>query len=211
MNRKKVLKLLVFFLSSRSSDENLRVNFADYYQEQIKNYTFTTTSNTELIIVGLYKEDSTENPKVILNIGIGESHEKTYQWLQLSPEERKVDLRECADLVINYAKDNNWSNDYYLYIQAVEVYDGCNIVYDYENDTIWIPNCENKFIEMYEKFGTFYKKELKESQNGIDFLVENELAYIKHNQVEYRNIFSYTVYISDGEFKSYGEDYSTKY
>lgn len=57
---------------------------------------------------------------------------------------------------------------------------------------------------MYEKFNTFYKKDLEKTQDGIGFLVNNNLAYIKHNQVEYESIFSYTVYIdNEGNFKSY--------
>lgn len=65
---------------------------------------------------------------------------------------------------------------------------------------------------MYEKFNTFYKKDLEETQKGIDFLIENNLAYLKHNQVEYKSIFSYNVYINnDGEFENYGKDASTKY
>lgn len=65
---------------------------------------------------------------------------------------------------------------------------------------------------MYEKFNTFYKKDLEETQDGIDFLVDKNLAYIKHNQVEYENIFSYTVCIdNERNFKSYGEDDSIKY
>lgn len=140
------------------------------------------------------------------------NQDEVYNWLQLPIKERKADLRECAELVIKYAQNNNWKNDYYLYVDLANVYGGCNIIYDYEKDEIWIPNCENTFIEMYEKFNTFYKKDLEETQDGIDFLVDKNLAYIKHNQVEYENIFSYTVYIdNEGNFKSYGEDDSIKY
>lgn len=209
-----ITSLLFVIFSSCSSNENLKEDFIDYYQEQLNDYTLTTTLNTEVVIVGLDKEHSTDNPRIVLNIGIGgnsKTSEQTCQWLQSSPDERKADLKECGDMVTKYAQDNNWSNDYYLYVMVSNIYDGCSIVYDYEQDKIYIPNCENTFLEMYQKFGTFYKKELEETQEGIDFLVENNLAYIKHNQIEYRNIFSYTVFISEGEFKSYGEDDSIMY
>lgn len=209
-----LLAITILFLCSCSSkDKNIKEDFINYNKEQLDNYTFTTSINTEIVIVNLEKENTSHNTKVVLTLAIGNSDiaKTTYQWLQLSVDERKADLKECGDMVARYAKDNNWSNNYYLYVNVCQVYDGCNIVYDYETNDIWIPNCEGTFLKMYEKFDTFYKKELEKKQEGIDFLIENDLAYIKHNQVEYNNSSSYNVYISDGEFKSYGQDDSTKY
>lgn len=208
-----LISLSCIFLCSCSSKDDLKDNFISYYNEQLNNHVFTTSLNTEMIIVDIKKENISQNPKVVLTLGLGNSDiaEKTYQWLQLSPDKRKADLKESGDMVVKYAQDNNWSTDYYLYVDVCQVYDGCSIVYDYEQDKIWIPNCENSFLEMYQKFGTFYKKELEENEEGVKFLVENNLAYIKHKEVEYSNNMSYTVFIQDGEFKSYGEDESTKY
>lgn len=219
MNLSKKAALMLFIilsaitLCSCSSKTDLKESFIDYHKNKLDNKTFTTSTNKEMIIIDLEKESSS-NPKVILTVCIGgESsvNDVTYDWLQLSPEERKSELKECGDMLIQYAKDNNWSNDYYLYVNLCQVFDGCNIVYDYEQDDIWIPNCESTFIEMYKKFNTFYKKDLEESQEGIDFLVNKDLAYIKHDQVEYNHTSSYGVYISDGKFESFNEEDSTKY
>lgn len=208
-----LILLSVIILCSCSSETDLKESFIDYYKNKLNNKTFTTSTNKEMIIIDLARENSS-NPKVILTVCVGgESsvNDVTYDWLQLSPEERKSELKECGDMVIQYAKDNNWSNDYYLYVNLCQVYDGCNIVYDYEQNSIWIPNCENTFIEMYKKFNTFYKKNLEESQEGIDFLIEKDLVYIKHDQVEYNHTSSYNIYISDGKFESYNEEDSAKY
>lgn len=135
----------------------------------------------------------------------------TYQWLQHSHDERKTELRQCANLVIDFAKSEGWKNDYYLYVEITNIYDSCSIVYDYERDSIYIPNCEEVFIDMYKDFGTFSKKDLSETPTGKNFLIEKGLATIKHNEIEYNNIFSYTVFITNGEFRSYGNDDSAVY
>ncbi len=209
-----LLFIITLFLCSCSfKNENIKDDFMNYNKEQLENHIFTTSMNTEIVIVDIEKENTSHNPRVILTVTIGNSDvaKKTYQWLQLSHDERKADLKECGDMVVKYAQDNNWSNDYYLYVKVCQIYDGCNIVYDYEHNVIWLPKCENTFTKMYEKFNTIYKKELEETQEGIDFLVENDLAHIKHNQVVYKSNISYNVYISDGEFESYGEEDSVKY
>ena len=216
--KKRMLLFLLYLatvsLCSCSADKDMKEDFVDYYGEQLSDYIFSTSSNTEIVIGSLYKEENSSNKKVVLSIYIGGNsnvESKTYKWLQLSPEDRKTELKECGDMVLEYAQDKNWSNDFYLYINASNIYDGCSIVYDYEKDEIWIPDCENTFLEMYQKFGTFYKRELEENQEGIDFLIKNDLAYMKHNQVEYGNNLSYTVYVSDGKFNSYGKENSVKY
>lgn len=217
LSKKAILILLIVLsvitLCSCSSDTDLKDNFINYYKNELNNKTFTTSTNKEMIIIDLEKENSS-NPKVIFTVCIGgESsiNDVTYDWLQLSPKERKSELRECGDMLVQYAKDNNWSNNYYIYVRLCQVYDGCDVIYDYEQDSIWIPNCEDTFVEMYEKFNTFYKKNLEESQDGIDFLISKDLAYIKHDQVEYNHTSSYSVYISDGKFESFNEEDSTKY
>jgi len=217
---KKTLQIvLVFLLSillcSCSSNNNLNDDFISFHEQQLDQKVYKTSQDQNFVISNLDKEKVPEHSKVVLMVFLGNEtkyQDEVYKWLQLSIDERKADLRECAELVIKYAQDNNWKNDYYLYVNLTDIYGVCSIIYDYEKDEIWIPNCENTFIEMYEKFNTFYEKDLEETQDGIDFLVDNNLAYIKHNQVEYRNIFSYTVYIdNEGNFKSYGEDNSIKY
>lgn len=217
---KKTLQIVLVFLSSVllcscSSKNNLNDDFISFYEQQLDQKVYKTSTDQNFGISTLDKEKVSGHPKVVLKVSLGSGtkyQDEVYKWLRLSINERKADLRECAELVINYAQNNNWQNDYYLYVDLAYIYGGCNIIYDYEKDEIWIPDCENTFIEMYEKFNTFYEKDLEETQKGIDFLVDNNLAYIKHNQVEYRNIFSYTVYIdNEGNFNSFGEDDSIKY
>lgn len=64
---------------------------------------------------------------------------------------------------------------------------------------------------MYEKFGTFLEKTVAETQDGIDFLISNNLAYMKHNEVEFKKISSYDVYVHEDKFSSYDKDQSTAY
>lgn len=205
--------LPIFLFSCSSQEDSLKLDFIKYCTSKSDNHTFTTSANTKMVIIDLNKESKPSNPKCVLTIAIGNSNinKETYDWLQLSIDERKAELKECGDKVIEYAKENNWSNDYYLYVQVCQVYDGCNIVYDYETGDIWIPNCENTFLSMYKKFKTFYKKDIAKTQSGIDFLLSNELASIKHGKVKYITQLSYTVSVSDGKFNSFGKEHSIPY
>ena len=87
----------------------------------------------------------------------------------------------------------------------------CDVVYDYEKDIIYIPNAENIYKEMFEQFGTFNVKDVAEADGGADFIVDNNLGYWKHNELETDYAISYTVYLHDGEFSEYGKDKSTAY
>jgi hypothetical protein len=184
--------------------------------EEENGKVFTTSRGTEMVAWWLQKQDAAA-PKVIFTIHIGASGDgseidkKQYDWIQLSVEDRKADLKECGDMVIEYAKNKKWSNNYYLYIATADLYGDCQVLYDYEADKIWIPNAEPIYKEMYEKFKTFNAKDLAETQEGIDFLLDNQLGYIKHNEIEYNLISSYDVYIHDGEFTSYNREESTAY
>lgn len=193
----------------KSKDTNMRDSFTEFYSDTFEKNVFYTAANTEMSVASLYKENSSRNARVVLSLVLGASDKTrnlSYQWLQHSYDERKKDLRQCGNLVVDFAKNEGWKNDYYLFVKIIDIYDSCNIVYDYENDSIYIPNCEDTFIDMYQEFGTFSKENLSKTQVGKDFLIENGLATLKHNEIEYKSIFSYTVFIDNGEFKSYGED-----
>lgn len=162
-------------------------------------------SGIDMCVVSLDKENSS-NPKVVIQISPNESlYTQTYNWMCLSATEQKEDLKDFGDKVVSYAKEENWDNDYYLYVNFI--CSDISIVYDYEMDTLWIPNNIDAYTEMYEKFNTLAKSKLTETEEGQNFLVENNFATIKHNEVEMSHSdMCYTVYISDGEFSSYGKD-----
>ncbi len=191
----------------------------DFKEYNSDSYVFVSSSGTKFVFYSLEREDAT-NPKVILNAYLENDSKdtKTAYGMNLSIEERKKDLREFAELVIGFAKKQNWDNDYYLYVDCL--YDGtstCSVVYDYETDTLWIPNIEltykETYKEMYEKFGTLDKKNLESTEEGIDFLISKGLAYIKHNELEYKTFLKdgYDIFIQDGKFYAYNQDESTAY
>ena len=150
-------------------------------------------SGIDMCVVSLDKENSS-TPKVVIQISPNESlYTQTYNWMCLSATEQKEDLKDFGDKVISYAKEENWDNDYYLYVSFI--CSDISIVYDYEMDTLWIPNNIDAYKEMYEKFSTLAKSKLTETEEGQNFLVE-----MSHSDM------CYTVYISNGEFSSYGKD-----
>lgn len=88
---------------------------------------------------------------------------------------------------------------------------GCNIIYDYEENEIYIPNVEYIYRAMFDKFNTFDRDVISKTEEGKDSLVKNKLCKEKHGELENNYPYSYDVYIHDGKFCSVFEDYSTKY
>lgn len=201
--------------SQSSSEEKLTDSFLEYTLGKTDgkcNRVFTTSNGTEMVVTQLQKEDAS-SPKVILSVDIGNTDikEKLYQWITAPISMRMDDYRECAEMVIDYAKNEKWNNNYYLYVNTRSIYGSCDVIYDYEKDIIYIPNKENIHKEMYEKFGTYNVKDVAELDGGADFIIDNNLGHWKHNELETTYSTSYTVYIHDGEFSEYGKDESTAY
>lgn len=121
----------------------------------------------------------------------------------MSIEERKSDLKECGDMIIEFSKSEEWDNDYYLYININQIYNGQDLVYNYETDSLYVPTTESIFMAMYEQFGTMYEKDLEEMDGGIDYLVNNNLAYLKHDEIEYKTPSPSGVSIYEGEFRNF--------
>ena len=201
--------------SKKTSDEKLTDSFLEYSLGKTDgkfNRVFTTSNGTEMVISELTKEDA-RYPKVLLSVEIGNTDFKNqiYQWITSPVSMRMDDYRECAEMVIKYAKNENWNNDYYLYVNTRNIYGSCDVVYDYEKDMIYIPNAENIYKEMYEQFGTFYTKDVAEADNGSDFIIDNNLGYWQHNELEIKDATSYSISVHDGEFSEYEKDKSTAY
>ena len=201
--------------SKKTSEEGLTDSFLEYSLGKTDgkcNRVFTTSNGTEMVVSELQKEDSS-SPKVILSVDIGNTDikEKLYQWITSPVSVRMDDYRECAEMVIKYAKNENWNNDYYLYVNTRNIYGSCDVVYDYEKDMIYIPNAENIYKEMYEQFGTFNVKDVAESDNGSDFIIDNNLGQWQHNELETNDTTSYSISLHDGKFSEYEKDKSTAY
>lgn len=201
--------------SNKTPDEKLTDSFLEYSLGETDgkfNRVFTTSNGTEMVVSELQKEDVT-SPKVILSVDIGNIDFKNqiYQWITSPVSMRMDDYRECAEMVIKYAKNENWDNDYYLYVNTRNIYGSCDVVYDYEKDIIYIPNAENIYKEMFEQFGTFYTKDITEADNGSDFIIDNNLGYWQHNELEIKDVTSYSIFLHDGKFSEYEKDKSTAY
>ena len=165
---KKTLQIILVFLSSVllcscSSKNNLNDDFISFYEQQLDQKVYKTSKDQNFVIGNLDKEKVSEHPKVVLMVFLGnetKNQDEVYKWLQLSIDERKADLRECAELVIEYAENNNWENDYYLYVDLANVYGGCNITYDYEKDEILLLKCMKNLIHFTKSIYKKHKKEL---------------------------------------------------
>lgn len=203
-----------FLLSACSKEEVTLEDKFESFHFNSDSGVFTTTRGTEMVVDDLGKEDTVSEPRVVLSMWIGntEPDQKVYNWCTMPIEERKADLKECGDMVVEFAKNEGWDNDYYLYITIESAYNSQDIVYDYEDDELYIPKNEYVFCNMYEEFGTMSKKDVAEMDGGIDFLVNNGIGYIKHNEIEYYKNIRGSASIYEGEFSiSLDEDDYTVY
>lgn len=187
-----ILLLTVFLISlaacsSESNDKNLKEAFAEFQSDKCNGDVFYTSRGTEMVISELAKEVS-DSPKVVFTVFIGNEgniYEQEYQWMNLTPDEKKADLKECGEMVIEYANSQNWDNDYYLYITTSGLYaPDCDVVYDYENNWLYVPEVEETYIEMYNQFDTLSESTISETQAGRTFLIENGLAHEQHGEIE---------------------------
>ena len=97
--------------SQKTPDEKLTDSFLEYSLGKTDgkfNRVFTTSNGTEMVISALTKEDA-HYPKVLLSVEIGNTDFKNqiYQWITSPVSVRMDDYRECAEMVIKYAKNEN--------------------------------------------------------------------------------------------------------
>lgn len=208
-----VILIIIMLCGCSQKNDNMRDSFSKYYKEmthQEKEMLYSPNQFT-FKVFSLYKENSSDNPHVILSITLLGDESETYRWLQLSPDDKKKELKYCGDIVTGYAKDNNWYNNYYLFVALTEAECNFDYVYDYEEDVIWIPNSEHIFISMYNQFETVDLSHIEELPGGKDFIIDHNLGSWKHNEIEYEIVKSYKVFIHDGEFGSYNSESSTSH
>lgn len=198
-----------------SSYEFLKTDsaFFDYYNDEDE---IIEIDNMRFDLMSIKKEQNTSCSMVVMTIVIDGTSESIYQnkydFIKKTDEEKFDVLKEVGDLLVDFAKSQEWDNDYYLYIDLERVPEN-DYVYDYEENVLYKPNNEELYINMYEKFQTFDKDELTKSQEGIDFLINNKMATYKHNEldIDYTPI-GFSVYIdNNGKFNSYGEENAIRY
>lgn len=186
-----------------------------YIDKKDGKFTVVMPSGNEIdydIMRPLAKDKKSEH--VVLSMGFyaGRGH----SWVtECSNSDKKKDLAFLGDCVIGYAKANGWSNDYDLYIDAEAPYSNCDYVYNYETDSLYVPESEEIWIDAYEKCGSWLRGELEDTPEGQEWLIDHGLGEIKHGEFESKDNYSmtssYNVRVYDGEFYEHGENHSICY
>lgn len=167
-------------------------------------------------LMSIKKEQNSYYPMVVMKLMIDGMDENFYQnkydFIKKSNDEKLDILRKAGDLLVEFAQSQEWDNNYYLYVDLYRVPEN-DYVYDYKDNVLYVPNDEELYVTMYEKFQTFDKDELTKSQEGIDFLISNKMAAYKHNELEIDYpLTGFNVYIdANGKFHSSKIDGSTRY
>lgn len=122
---------------------------------------------------------------------------------KLSLEELRNELHFFAEAFIDFAKSKNMDNEYYLYVRTFDSLQ-TGFVYDYEKDLLYLPEKYDLYCEMFEKFGTAYEYEVCKTEDGVQWLVDNDFGEVKHHEYESKREHPKpVVYIDeDGNFGS---------
>ena len=199
----------------------LTEDFAQYYEESnvsdSKYLHLKTSSGATLWNISFNKEENSA-PKVIVDWEFDFSDKTTkdkdkYKFITQKPQAIKNEMKAIGDKVVQFAKARQWNNNYYLYITiSIESFE-FDFVYDYEKDKLYSPKQLPIVIEMYEKFSTFYQKDIANMQGGVDWLVANGLGEMKHGEYNSKlyGLQSYSVWISQGKFVSTATKLSNEY
>lgn len=209
---------LCFAFVGCGDKKTIRQQFADYLGLNSEFGEIELKSGTKTHIFFFEQEDGYQHRAwldIQYDTRANNGDKKLYDWLKLSTADKKNDLKLVGDKVIAFAKEKQWSNNYYLYITfqyEIEV----QTVYDYETDKIYIPNCDAYFIEMYDNFKSCNDYAIKDMKGGADWLVSKGLGEYKHGEFELFStlkspLTSMTIWCSDGKFRINDTNKSTSY
>ena len=187
--------------SAPDFSEWLEANHQEIYEEG----DFVLDGLGEVVSLTLEKEESFF-PSVVLSFRIYEPP------FSSSPKTIKNGLRDICEYVFEYAQYCEWDNDYNLYVCVQYFFDvSYYVTYYCETDELYIPSYKTRSLlsSAYDKFGTLDDEEICKTREGVNWLIENGLGYMKHNQFEfsgwgkYDNSVGYYCYISNNELKCY--------
>ena len=94
----------------------------------------------------------------------------------------KRDMRYIGELVIGFAKQQQWDNSYYLYVKLSSR--EFEALYDYERDRVWLPMIVLLLEETYREFGTLDLDQIASTEDGVEYLRRNDLADERHGELE---------------------------
>lgn len=207
---------LCFMLAGCGEKEKTeQEKFSEYLELDSKYGTIKLDSGTKVHLWYLEKESDYPNRVwVSLNYNTGEynGYSGLYEWLKLSVEQKKKDLKIVGEKVVSFAKSNGWNNNYYLYV-TISYGVHTQTIYDYEKEKLYVPNVDNIFLEMYEKFNTCSYWDIKDDKAGTDWLVSKGIGTYKHGEYEhnYSALDSMSIWCYDGKFSIRDTNKSTAY
>lgn len=197
---------------NKEKEKTMQEDFAEFYSEKNQEnseYLFLKTKSGAQIWNISFEKEEASKPRVVIDFEFDSSYTETaeykknmYNYICQSTSQIKSDLKGLGDMVVEYAKEKKWDNNYYLYV-VLSLYEYHNdFVYNYETDTLYVPKKLSVVKEMYKNFSTFYQPDIAKMDGGTEWLVSKELGTIKHGEYEgdYDALESYSVWISQGKF-----------
>lgn len=190
--------LTLLFAGCTDNDDSLQAEFAKYLSLDKKNGTYAMNSETKVSLFSFEKTDDAL-PKFCIEFNIEDK--SLYDWLNLTSEKRKADLKAVADSAQNFIVSKDYSNRCQIYVSVI-YNPGTQSIYDLNKDKLYVPNCDNIFSEMYKTYSTCSLSEVRKMPSGPDWLANRN---IKNSS----DLESMWVYVSDGALKISGESKST--
>ena len=191
--------LTLSFVGCTDGDDNgLQTEFAKHLSLDKKNGTYSMSSETKVSLFSFEKTDDAL-PKFCIEFNIEDK--PLSEWLELSNEKRKADLKAIAVSAQSFIVSKDYSNRCQIYVSII-YNPGTQSIYDFNKDKLYVPNCDSIFSEMYKTYSTCSLSEVRERPSGPDWLANRN---IKSSS----DLESMWVYVSDGALKISGESKST--
>lgn len=179
--------------------------FRDYGEDFITNGIRIELPSGQVMTVDLLTKEDSYSPKVIFKVSFW-TDDARVKWVKTSTEIKINDLIFLGDKVVAFAKNENWDNDYYLYINVWLLDDFGDEIYDYEKSLLYISEYDERIMEMYDQFNSIDRDEVAKTEAGIAFLLKNDLGKIVHGEFEKDWLSDFSISIIDGEYKEYNRD-----
>jgi len=200
----------LLILGSCSVSPYPTAEFHDFLGSRADNDYITLPSGERLLtaLVNLGVEGTDFRPRVVVRwFHMVDPFESTYPLDAATVEE---DLRKMGELLIEFADQAGWPNDYHLYV-CVGDPSSWSFSYDYETETLYPPREHADMREITRRFDTRNFQSIARDDKGKSYLLARGYAETRHGKVEPTLKWSMAFdpekqfYVtSDGEFSEIG-------
>lgn len=187
--------------------------FLNYYGNELGEHNgIRLPSGQYQYLYSLRASSSDAVKKTVVMMVTPNTAKGTYDWISLSNEQRKADMKNLGRMFHEYAEHMKYGDGYDLYVVSAPLYGSCCVIYNYGTGQLWIPDLEDTYKEIYEKYQTFELSDIEKVEGGTQYLLDKGLVKKTKNGIQENDNGSYYIQINgNGTLESGDMDRSTEY